>query len=255
MKINDILNILERYAPTTYSNEFVNKFDAYDNVGIIVDTDKDITGVLFTLDLTVESVKKAIDNNCNLIFTHHPAIYAPIKNISVDTPIYQAINNSIGVISFHLNLDVAINGIDHYLAEGLGGKDASILSTLEDGIGYGRKFTLNGENFSDVIDRYKTNFKSNRVIYYGDLTDKINTVATFCGQGLSEKTLEQVKGVDLIVSSDVQHHVILKALEMGVKLLIVTHYSSEFYGFSKVYDNLSNNLGVKTYLNMENKYL
>ncbi len=255
MKINDILNILEKYAPTSYSNEYVLKFDAYDNVGIIVETDKDITGVLFTLDLTCEAVKKAIDNNCNLIFTHHPAIYAPIKNISVDTPIYQAIKNSIGVISFHLNLDVAINGIDHYLSEGLGGKNVKILSTIEDNIGYGRKFTLNGESFSSVIERYKNNFNSNKVIAYGDLNEKINTVASFCGQGLSEKTLEQAKDVDLIVSSDVQHHLILKAVEMGIKLLIVTHYSSEFYGFSKVYENLSKTLKVKTYLNLEEKYL
>ncbi len=255
MKINDVLNVLEKYAPTYLSNAYVKKFEAYDNVGIIVETNKDITGVLFSLDLTCEAVDKAIENNCNLIFTHHPAIYAPLKNITVDMPIYKAINNSIGVISYHLNLDIAKNGIDYYLAEGLGGNDCSILSVIDDGIGYGRAFKLDNTTFNDVVNRYKINFNSDRVIAYGNLNEKVSNIVTLCGQGLSEKTLEQAKDADLIVSSDVQHHVILKAMELNIKLLIVTHYSSEFYGFSKVYENLFDKLGVKTILNVEDKYL
>ncbi len=255
MKINDVLNILEKYAPTSLSDAYVKKHDAYDNVGIIIDSDKDITGVLFSLDLTCDAVDRAIENNCNLIFTHHPAIYAPIKNITVDMPIFKAINNSIGVISFHLNLDIAKNGIDHYLAEGLGGKNCKILSLIEDGIGYGRQFNLDNTTFNDIVERYKTNFKTDKVVSYGNLNEKVSSVVTLCGQGLSEKTLEQAKGADLIVSADVQHHLILKAMELNIKLLIVSHYSSEFYGFRKVYDNLFDKLGVKTILNVEDKYL
>lgn len=255
MKINDILNILDSYAPTSYSSDYVKKFDAYDNVGIIVDLDKDITGVLFTLDLTNESIKKAKENNCNLIFTHHPAIYSNIKNITVDSPIYQAINNSIGVISFHLNLDVAKYGIDYYLAKGLGAENEEILEVLHDGVGYGRAFNLNGITFNDIVNRYKNNFNSNKVIAYGNLDEKVSKIVTLCGQGLSDETFELAKNADLIVSSDVKHHLILKAVEANIKLLIVTHYSSEFYGFTKVYENLSKSLGVKTYLNVENKYL
>lgn len=255
MRINDILKILEEYAPTSLSESYVKKYDAYDNVGVIIDTDKDITGVLFSLDLTSKAVECAIKNNCNLIFTHHPAIYAPIKSISVDSPIYKAINNSIGVISFHLNLDIAKNGIDYYLADGLGGENCKILLSFDDDIGYGRQFNLDNPTFEEVIKRYKTNFKTDKVFAYGNLNEKVSSVVTLCGQGLSEKTLDTIKDADLIISSDVQHHIILKAMELNIKLLIVTHYSSEFYGFTKVYENLSDKLNVKTVLNKEEIYL
>ena len=103
----------------------------------------------------------------------------------------------------------------------------------------------------DAIPR----FNSNKVIAYGNLDEKVSKIVTLCGQGLSDETFELAKNADLIVSSDVKHHLILKAVEANIKLLIVTHYSSEFYGFTKVYENLSKSLGVKTYLNVENKYL
>ena len=52
MKIIDVLQALEKIAPLSLSNEFCQKYGAYDNSGIIIDTDKDITGVVFSLDLT-----------------------------------------------------------------------------------------------------------------------------------------------------------------------------------------------------------
>lgn len=255
MKINDVLKIFEAYAPKRLSDEFVSKFNAYDNSGVIVDTDSEITGILFTLDLTSAAVDTAIKNNCNLIFTHHPAIYMPIKNLSLNTPIYKALNNSIGVISYHLNLDVAKFGIDYYLAKGLGGDDAKILSIVEEDLGYGRTFDVGGVKFGEIIERYKREFNSSKVIAYGNLEDNINKVATFCGAGLDSESIDLASDCDLIVSSDAKHHDILNALERNINLLIVTHYSSEFYGFKKVYENLSDSLGVKTILHVEDKYL
>lgn len=255
MKINDALKIFENYAPQRLSNKFVEKFNAYDNVGIIVDTVKEITGVVFSLDLTNGAIDLAIKNGCNLIFTHHPAIYSPIKNLSFDNPIFKAISNSIGVISFHLNLDIASKGIDYYLAKGLGGENAEILSIVEDGLGYGRAFFVNGITFGEIVNRYKSEFNSNKVITYGDLEDKVYKVATFCGAGLDAESINFASDCDLIVSSDGKHHDIVNALEMNKKLLLVTHYSSEFYGFKQVYNNLSTLFNVKTLLNVEEKYL
>ncbi len=255
MKINDAIKIFEDYAPKSLSDRFVKEFGAYDNVGVLIDCDKEITGVLFSLDLTCEAVETAIKNNCNLIFTHHPAIYVPVKCVTSDMPIYKAINNSIGVISYHLNLDVAKFGIDYYLAKGLGGENAKILSTVEEGLGYGRTFTLDGVKFSEVVNRYKREFNSNRVITYGNLNEKIYKVSSFCGAGLDSDAIRLAEDSDLIISSDAKHHDIVNAIEKNKKLLIVTHYSSEIYGFKKVYENLSNSFEVKTILFIEDKYL
>ncbi len=255
MKINNLLKIFNEYAPTSLSDRYVLEFNAYDNVGVIVDTVDDITGVLFSLDLTSESIDLAIKNGCNLIFTHHPAIYSPIKRLTADMPVFKAVKNSIGVISFHLNLDVAKFGIDYYLAKGLGAQNAELLEVLEEGIGYGRIFELKGQTLGDLASGYKTEFKTDKIVVYGSLSDSISKVATLCGAGLDENALNNLQGVDVIVSSDVPHHVILKALEMGKRLIVASHYSSEAYGFSKVFENLKEKLGVKAILNIENKYL
>ncbi len=254
MKINDVYSILNNYAPTSFSDRYVKEFNAYDNVGIIVDTDREITGILFTLDLTSESVNKAIENNCNLIFTHHPAIYSPVKNLTCDSPVYKAINNSIGVISFHLNLDIANKGIDYYLAKGLGAKGEKIIEVLDSGVGYGRTFSLD-LTLEELSKKYMKEFNSSKVLVYGEGDKKVKNVATLCGAGLSEDTLNLLTGVDTVISSDVPHHVILKALEMGKNLIVVTHYSSEIYGFRKVYENLKDSFNVKTLFNIEDKYL
>ena len=256
MKIKEILNIFEDYAPISISDEYVKKYNAYDNSGIIVDSDEEIKGVLFSLDLTVDAVDKAIESGCNLIFTHHPAIYLPIKNICCNTAIYKAVSNKIGVISFHLNLDMTKFGIDYYLAKGLGAKTQTILLPLSNGLGYGRIFDIDAKPYSQIVDEYKKEFDTNKVVCYGNESEKVSTIASLCGQGLGDFDLSLLKDADLIVSSDVPHHIILNVINLNKKLMIVSHYSSEFYGFSKIYGELSMKLnGLKTVLFTDNKYL
>lgn len=122
MNCKRIFEELNRLAPLTLSDELVKAEGGYDNSGIIVANDGEITKALFCLDLTRASVAEAIKAGANLIVTHHPAIYRPIKSITEAAPVYECIANGIAVISMHLNLDCARRGIDYSLAEGLGGK-------------------------------------------------------------------------------------------------------------------------------------
>lgn len=255
MKINEIFNILNEYAPIELSSAFCSAIDGYDNSGIIAHTSEDITGVLFSLDLTENAVLKAIENGCNLIVTHHPAIYKPISSLNEGDALLKAINNKIGVISFHLNLDVARFGIDYYLANGLGGDNQEILIPLGNNVGYGRKFAVN-KTLNEIVERYKSEFSSNRVIVYGNLNEKVEKMATFCGAGLDESEINLASDCDLLLSADIKHHVILKALAQGKKLIEVTHYSSEFYGFNKFYQAIKDKLnGVKAVINLEKDFI
>ena len=255
MKINEIFNLLNEYAPIELSNAFCNAINGYDNSGIIAHTSEEIRGILFSLDLTEKAVLTAIERGCNLIVTHHPAIYKPISNLSEGDVLLKAINNKIGVISFHLNLDVARFGIDYYLAKGLGGETHKILLPLGENVGYGRKFTVN-KTLNEIVERYKSEFLSNRVIVYGDLNEKVEKMATFCGAGLDESEISLASDCDLLLSADIKHHVILKALQQGKKLIEVTHYSSEFYGFNKFYQAIKDKLnGLTTVINLEKDFI
>ena len=236
MKIQNVLNLLEQYAPLSLSNEFCQRYDAYDNSGIIVKIDEDITGIVFSLDLTSKAVNTAIEKGYNLIVTHHPAIYKGIKSVDSGDALYKAISNGIGVISMHLNLDCAKLGIDYYLAKGLGAKTQTVLMPVGD-YGYGRTFEVDA-TLSQIIENYIKTFDSDKVFVYGDKDAKIKKISSFCGAGFSEYEYQLSKDSDLIISSDVPHHMILKVLESGRNLMQITHYASEAYGFSKFYQSV-----------------
>ena len=63
---------------------------------------------------------------------------------------------------------------------------------------------------------------------------KIKKVSSFCGAGLDEKTLALCDGVDVIVSSDIKHHVLAQAVNSGKCVVMPTHYATENYGFKKI---------------------
>ena len=230
MKLDDIYRLIDLYAPFSLSDRLIEKEGGYDNSGVIAPVSGDVTGVLFALDLTVAAVEKAVSEGCNVIVTHHPAIYHPIK--SVGGALNKAIANGIGVISCHLNLDCAKYGVDYYFAKGLGADKQEILCKLSEDEGYGRRFFL-GKSLKEIRHRAEEVFNTT-VLCYGHDSMHINTVASFCGAGLSVEEVDV--DCDLLCSCDVPHHVILKAVESNKALLIFTHYSCENYGLTKLYE-------------------
>ena len=81
MKLCEFYKIANELAPKTLSDEYCEKYDAYDNSGVLIDVGEEITGVLFSLDLTFAAIEEAIEKKANLIVTHHPAIYGKIDGI------------------------------------------------------------------------------------------------------------------------------------------------------------------------------
>lgn len=245
MNVNDLYKITEKYAPRKLSDDFVKLTGGYDNSGIIVDSGEEITGVLFALDLSVAAVNAAKAFGANAIITHHPAIYSPLKSLEHGTPVYSAVKAGISVISCHLNLDCAENGIDESLAEGLGAKSAEVTYKLSEKEGYGRTFTVPEISLKEFKERVEKVFDAKRIIVYGDPENTIKRVSSFCGAGLDAEETDRCADTDIFVSSDVPHHVIIKCREEGKNLLVLTHYASEFYGFKKFCDKISREIKVK----------
>ncbi len=244
MKITDFYNLLDKEYPFELSKKLCDDKNFYDNSGILVETNEEITGAVFCLDLTKSAVDFAKEKGCNLIVTHHPVIYSPIKKI--DGALLYAIQNEMGIISAHLNLDVAKRGIDYYFAKGLGAKDCKILTELGSKCGYGRIFEVD-KTFSEIIEKAETEFAT-KVIAYGDKDKIIKKVASFCGAGF-EEGFSSIKA-DLICSSDEKHHIILELVESGKCVLCFTHYATENYGFMKLYEDFLENKAIKNKMNL-----
>lgn len=131
-KIKEIANALEMFAPLPLQ-------DGYDNAGLQVGlTDAEVTGVLLCLDVTEDVIREAVTSGCNLIVSHHPLIFNPIKKITgqnyVERCIMAALRNDISIYSAHTNLDNAQNGVNYRIAEKLGLKNIRILQPKENAL-------------------------------------------------------------------------------------------------------------------------
>jgi dinuclear metal center YbgI/SA1388 family protein len=250
VKSGELLKLLEQeVAPLSLSQEMCKACNGYDNSGIIIDSGKQITGIVFSLDLSEKVVERAINTKANCIVTHHPAIYGGIQRLYYDNPqtaaLCMCIKNDISVISMHLNFDAAPQGIDYHLMKGIGGDKCKAQINL-DGGAYGRVYDIPSTTLKDLVNKIKEQFTTQRVIYYGDDDKIIQTASSFCGAGTDEDAiLFAVKNsADVLISSDMKHHHIAELVARKMGVIILTHYASETYGFKKIYKKLINKLNV-----------
>lgn len=134
IKCQTIIDKIERLAPKRIAEE-------WDNVGLqIGDPRAEIEKVLISLDLTEEVVEEAIGLNANLIITHHPFIFKPLKNIRTDLStgklIEKMIKNNINLYTAHTNLDMAKDGLNKMLSDKLGLKNVNVLLPTDKEIFY-----------------------------------------------------------------------------------------------------------------------
>ncbi len=253
MKLSEVYKVVDKVAPKALSDELCAKYGMYDNSGVLVDAGEDITGVLFALDCSDGAVAAAKAAGCNLIITHHPLIYGKLGEVLIDAPVgskvVSCLKAGISVISMHLNLDTAEGGIDESLMHGAatcaGGLlgDAVIMQPLSQG-GYGRVYDVKGVEFSALNENLKKEFSTNRLVCYGD--GEVKRIASFCGAGGDDHAIDfaLAQGADTVISADFKHHVIARAVESGLKVVALTHYASEQYGFEKYYQKIRRQLEI-----------
>ena len=139
--INDILNFFEEFAPCATQMSF-------DNAGLIVgDKCTAVSRVLVALDITEDVVNEAESLGCELIISHHPVIFAPIKRLSPSSVPYLLAQKGISAVCMHTNLDLGEKfGVNICLADALGVKNP-VLSELGECM-----FTGELESETDIHD-------------------------------------------------------------------------------------------------------
>lgn len=113
-----IFRELEAWAPKTFAYD-------WDNVGLQIGAISDKTeAVLVTLDVNDAVVDEAIRLGANVIVSHHPMLFKPLKTIDFNTPkgklVRKLIKHDITVYASHTNLDIAEGGVNDLLAEKIG---------------------------------------------------------------------------------------------------------------------------------------
>ena len=212
-KVNKIIKKIEDFAPITTMQKWDNSGWQI-NLGI-----ENTSKILVALDVTPSAVDEAIKKKCDLILSHHPVFFSPIKTI--DSPfIIKAIQNKIQIYSAHTNLDIAQGGVSEYLAEKCGFKD---LDTAFEFIKY-KQFEKE-KNFSKLISSLKTTFGLPTVRVVNSHRKTYNSIAFCSGSGAEYiQDLEKI-GIDVFITGDLKHHQALNANKMTI--VDLGHFHSE----------------------------
>lgn len=110
-----------------------------DNVGLQFGRESDtITNILVALDVTMDVAVEAKKKKANLIITHHPLLFHPLKSITPASRtgeiVFYLAEQSINLYAAHTNLDSVKRGVNFVLAKKLGLKNISVISPLKESL-------------------------------------------------------------------------------------------------------------------------
>jgi dinuclear metal center YbgI/SA1388 family protein len=129
MKLKDLCSYLDSAVPLSFQ-------EGYDNSGLQVGSpEREISSAIIALDVTEEVINEAVAHKCDVLVSHHPLIFHPIKSLTgksfTERILYKAVKNDIAVYSAHTNLDVLSNGVSSKMAEKIGLEEISVLLPSE----------------------------------------------------------------------------------------------------------------------------
>lgn len=236
MKIRDIIELLESFAPPEFQEE-------YDNSGLIAgDIEKECTGVLLSLDCTEECIREAIEKKCNLFISHHPLIFRPVRRITprngTGKALIAAIKSDIAIYAIHTNLDNILSGVNASIADKLGLVNRKILlpkkeipSTGSGLIGHLEKSLPEVHLLENLKKAFGTG-----VIRHSPLTGKPVSLVAICGGSGSFLISSALQaGAGFFISSDIRYHDFFEG--MGEMVIAdIGHFESEQYTVDLLYE-------------------
>ena len=229
MKIDKFIKTMQEIAPD-YLKE------SYDNVGLMVgDKNSNVTKILVALDCTLDVIEEAKLVGAQLILSHHPLIFKKPSSITTDTllgkKIIELIKNDISLYSSHTNWDSVKGGINDEFVAYLGFNSNSIIeiNSLDNSAGIGRLVDVEEEMTLDkVIKIVKEKLNLETVRFSGDLNKTIKRIAFINGSGQSFMERAYNDGADLIITGDTTYHFVSDYNEMGLAIIDVGHFNSEW---------------------------
>ena len=227
--VQDILAFIQTIAPHHM------KMD-WDNVGLLCGNGKSpVKKILVAMDPFESVCREAVDMGADLLITHHPLIFSPIKCIndsdSVGRRILMLCNHGISAINAHTNLDCAPGGVNDVLAAKLGLENVEIINptgTDEQGRPYGllRRGTVPVQNLEAFLRTVK-NALGNDTLRYSDGGHPVHHVAV--GGGSCGGAVEEViaAGCDTFVTADIKYNTFRHAQEQGLTMIDAGHFHTE----------------------------
>ncbi len=216
IKVKDIYDYINEIAPFEMAM-------SYDNVGLLIgEYNTNVKKVLVTLDITNLVADEAKEIGADLIISHHPIIFNPLRRIDKNSVQYKLIQNNIDVIAAHTNYDMAEKGVNYSFAKALKLQNTRVLEK------YGAIF---GELLFGMTDREFANYTAKCLNAQGVRyiqSDKIIKNVVVCGGAGGDLIFDVVKeGADAFVTGEIKHHEIIFAGENNITVVDAGHYKTE----------------------------
>ena len=242
--LSDIIHILDNLAPPFLAEE-------WDNCGLqIGDPAWSVTKIWVALDPTLQVVEAACAQKVDLLITHHPLIFKPLKSIEFNTPIGAVLNlatrQNLAIFAAHTNLDSAAGGLNDILAGRIGLKnlkplvagkvikrykyDNYPLISHEHRHGIGRVGYLGTamdlKSFARVI---KKEMGLKTIKFAGDPHLTIKKAAVCTGSGSSLIANFIASDAQVYISGDMRYHDARDVEAANLGIIDIGHFSSECF--------------------------
>ena len=221
MKVKDLLNHIDTFAPFALSEE-------WDNPGLMIGSyDAEVSRIAICLDAVSEAVMLAHENNCNVLLCHHPLIFRGVKKINLDSEfgrtVRAAIMNDINIIAAHTNWDKADGGVNDTLANLLGLRECERLDDF--GVIGKMPEKMKSEKFFAHV---KSSWNLSHIdIYTQSMPEYISRVALCGGSGSSFWHSALRHKADVYITADMKYHELIDATREGLTIANLNHGEME----------------------------
>ena len=238
--VADITDYLDEFAPQRLAAD-------WDNVGLLVgDASHRVERVMTCLTVTPASADEALRERVDLIVSHHPLPFRPLKRITAESVpgrlLWQLIRGGVAIHSPHTGFDSAAMGINQRTAEGLGLQNIKPLVTAEDdsdGLGSGRYGSLERAcSLAELSECLKQFLRIDGLYMVGKPDAIIDSVAIACGSAGAYLAEARKYGCQLLVTGETNFHTCLEAEATDISLLLPGHYASERFAVESLADVL-----------------
>lgn len=222
MKYSELYSKISLKLPCELSCEWDNDGDM-----LCLDGDRDIKKILVALDITSDVIGYAEENGHDMIVSHHPLIFKPMRSLNTGSitgkRVCRLIKSDIFAMSFHTRLDaVAVNDA---LAQAL--ELENVEGFCLDGIMMGRIGVLprqmSVEDFAEYV-KIKLNAP---FVEYPKVEKSINRVALLGGSGAGAAELARSLGADCLLTGECGYNKALDSAESGFPIIVAGHYYTE----------------------------
>lgn len=200
---------------------------SWDNCGLLLGCpDKEVRKILVALDPFEDVADEAIEVGADLLLTHHPLIFDPLKNITDETAsgrtVMKLISHGISAVNAHTNLDIAPGGVNDCLAKKLGLTDVQTIG--EEGLL--RMGLTEDKNLHTLLARIVNTLHAPALRYAGknNLCRRVAVGGGACG---SDWQVALAHGCDTFVTSDVKYNQFRDAYDAGLTIIDAGHFYTE----------------------------